>query len=62
MDKEVFEWARSPVKLGEKEFAPISLCSPLCYHMPGKKMAGVEMMENDVKTPSAATFIIYSLS
>ena len=27
MDKEVFEWARSPVKLGEKEFAPISLCS-----------------------------------
>ena len=37
MDKEVFEWPKTPVKLAEKEFAPICLCSLLCCHMPGQK-------------------------
>jgi len=37
MDNVVFEWPRTSVKLAEKEFAPISLCSPLCCHMPYQK-------------------------
>jgi hypothetical protein len=50
MNKEVLQWPRSTVKLGEKEFSPISLCSPLCCRMPGKKITYLKMMENDVKT------------